>query len=668
MDSDENEIYNDEYKISDYIIISIFIALGIYIICKFYKRASRNNIRNSYKENNYNHNYNQNNEFTNNSAMRDYNSFNSFNDTNSYDVINENNFSNNNKNFNNRNNKSHKNNKKRHFINNINNHSDNIRNSFNSINNYNNKNNFNYNNKNYINNNSTFIPERYDTKNLSIKNEKVNNISGDMEYIHHNNNHKFNNDSNNVKYNFDSNINNKINNNINDNINNNIDNNYNFNNQQNFYGNNNKFNFDNNKYNLNDNNNYNFNNQNNLQTSKYNVENYNNNNTNSNNKIYGNNNIIENKKVTDYIIKNIKEEPKIGLNNIGATCYMNATIQCFSHTKKLTDYFFSKKHQDWINSDENILSQSYLEVLKKLWIKSYNNNKNNYSPHDFKNIISQMDPLFEGVAANDSKDLINFILQQLHSELNKTKYTNNSINYNNININLNQKDEQIVLNYFLEDYKKNNQSIISDLFFGIIETITECLQCKQRNQLNGIFNPFYSYNFQIINFIIFPLEEIRKLKSQIFNFNLNEVNIYDCFDFYQKEDIMQGENQMWCKYCNQNTPSKYGTFIYSSPEYFILILNRGKGNMYDVKLHFGEVIDISRYVKLKLKNDLKYQLYAIVTHIGPSSMSGHFISFCRSPIDGMWYKFNDSQVDFIGKSFIDIHEFGCPYILFYERQ
>ena len=31
----------------------------------------------------------------------------------------------------------------------------------------------------------------------------------------------------------------------------------------------------------------------------------------------------------------------IGLNNIGATCYMNATLQCLSNTKKLTEYFLN---------------------------------------------------------------------------------------------------------------------------------------------------------------------------------------------------------------------------------------------------------------------------------------------------------------------------------------
>ena len=77
-----------------------------------------------------------------------------------------------------------------------------------------------------------------------------------------------------------------------------------------------------------------------------------------------------------------------------------------------------------------------------------------------------MNPLFQGVAANDEKDLISFILQQLHTELNLIK--NNNINNNT---NLNQNDEQDMFNFFLEKFKENHRSVISDIFFGIIETI-----------------------------------------------------------------------------------------------------------------------------------------------------------------------------------------------------
>ena len=36
----------------------------------------------------------------------------------------------------------------------------------------------------------------------------------------------------------------------------------------------------------------------------------------------------------------------IGLKNIEATCYMNATLQCFSNTKKLTEYFLYDYEED----------------------------------------------------------------------------------------------------------------------------------------------------------------------------------------------------------------------------------------------------------------------------------------------------------------------------------
>jgi ubiquitin C-terminal hydrolase len=341
---------------------------------------------------------------------------------------------------------------------------------------------------------------------------------------------------------------------------------------------------------------------------------------------------------------------------------MNATLQCLRNTLYLANYFLNPKNEKFITLPDNKLSISFLEVIKKLWIKKYNDDKNNYSPYNFKKIISEMNPLFEGVEANDSKDLINFILQQLHSELNLTKNNDNTI----IN-NINQYDKLAMIQNFLIDFQQNNHSIISDCFFGIIETETVCLNCKERYLMNGIVNPPSLYNFQFISFIIFPLEEIRKMKSNTNNINCNEVNIYDCFDYYERPELLKGDNAILCQNCQQVSPAYYMTKIYSSPYYFILILNRGKGNLYDVKLYFEEEIDIGKYVEAKKKNNLFYKLYAIVTHLGPSSMSGHFIAFCRSPIDNNWYEYNDDTVHLIGNFYKDIHEFGCPYILFYER-
>ena len=412
-----------------------------------------------------------------------------------------------------------------------------------------------------------------------------------------------------------------------------------------------------------------YNNQNINQNSDNNYENNNeiNNENNIQNDSEYNNGYDNNINELGFLITNVDNEPKIGLANIGATCYMNATLQCFSHTTKLTNYYLAPKNKNIVTSNQKKFSREYYEVIKKLWIKKYNNNKNFYSPDRFKNILSQMEPLFQGIAANDSKDLVNFILQTLHSELN----TANGQNQNNYNVN--QLDENLMLNHFLQDYKENQKSIISDIFFGISETKTECLNCLKMRQMQGNYNHVYVHNFQIINFIIFPLEEIRKAKYQnnFYNFftgNSNEVYLSDCFDYYQKVELMDGENQMYCNYCNSNSPSYYSTTLYSSPQIFILILNRGRGNIYNVKLNFSEIINIGNYVKMKMNTNLIYHLYAIVTHIGPSSMSGHFIAFCKSPIDGKWYKFNDAIVDYVGDFNNNVSNFGTPYILFYERQ
>ena len=506
------------------------------------------------------------------------------------------------------------------FNNNVYGNKNNINNKINSITSINKNERKKRNNNNQNNNNYSYS---------YIKNtNNINNINNIYSQKKSNNRIYNNNQYNNIYDNsLDNNIN-IFNNNINNNIINNI--------------NNNLINNNNNKNNV--------------------INNFNNNKRNSKTEIYLSDSDSSERmlKENGFIVMKIQREPKIGLGNIGATCYMNATLQCLSHTIKLANYFLNKKKEKKIKQKN--FSREFLEIIKRLWLESYNNNKTYYEPYSFKKKISEMNPLFEGVQANDAKDLINFILQELHEELNEPEK-----NSDNNSFNIDQYNERQMFINFIEDFKKSQRSIISDIFFFIIETKTECLNCKQRNIMNGIYSPIYLYNFQIMNFLIFPLEEVRKYKIMQYQQNFQEVNLTDCFNYNQKVDFMQGENQMWCKNCQQNSPSQYMTLIYSAPVDLILILNRGKGNIYNVKLNFDEILDIGNYVYMKKNQKLIYHLYAVVTHIGPSDMGGHFIAFCKSPIDNQWYKYNDAIVELVG-SFQDIVNFGVPYILFYEAQ
>ena len=368
-------------------------------------------------------------------------------------------------------------------------------------------------------------------------------------------------------------------------------------------------------------------------------------------------------------IDSYKNPTLIGLNNIGATCFMNATLQCLSQTRNLTNYFLKKDNQKKIyekqnqNQNEFQLCPVYLELIQNLWDK--NNMNKSYSPNKFMNVIEEMNPLFKKGQAGDSKDFIIFILEQLHREL--KKQVANII----VNEPLNQYDKNNAFNSFFSEFSKEC-SILSDLFFGFNETTNICLNCKNFYESKGLSFPI-CYNYGIFNCLIFPLEEVKNMKNNalkdnniLINAN-NNVTIYECFYYNQKSDLFTGENKNYCNICRQLWDSVYTSKIFVTPNILIIILNRGKGNIYKVKLDFNEVIDITQFVIQKDKPQLIYSLYGVITHIGESGPNAHFIASCKSPIDNQWYRYNDAMVNPINNVQKDIIDFGTPYILFYSK-
>ena len=328
----------------------------------------------------------------------------------------------------------------------------------------------------------------------------------------------------------------------------------------------------------------------------------------------------------------------VGLQNVGATCYMNAALQCFSNIERLRVYFLN--HKSKIQKKENKLSSSLLTIFENLWEEP---TVTYYVPEEFKDVISEMNPLFKGIQANDAKDLILFILETIHNELNET---NNSINGNN-NF-ANPLDYNSVFVNFSIFFRKNYNSIISNLFYGMNNSMMTCCTCQRT-----------VHNVQCFNILIFPLEEVRKYKG----YNQNIVSLKDCFDYNEKQDYMAEDNQISCNYCNRMSNSINQTKIIISPNVLIINLNRGRGLMYDVKLYFTEYIDIKKYIFYSASPHY-YELVGVISHLGTSDMSGHFIAFCKNSINKKWYKFNDAIVT--ESNIQEVISFGVPYVLFYN--
>ena len=360
------------------------------------------------------------------------------------------------------------------------------------------------------------------------------------------------------------------------------------------------------------------------------------------------------------IILNTKTH-SLGLQNVGATCYMNATLQCLIHIKELSElllsgFLFKYPREDANYANNHRLSLEYINILAQVYFpKLYNVSAVCFAPYKFKELIGELNPLFNGYAANDAKDLLQFILETLHQELKMAVQP--FMEYY-----CNQTLENCAYQYFADSYISQNQSPLLKYLYGITKIQTECLKCHT-----------VKYNFQCYNLLYFPLREsklycveMKKKENKDFDATKYTLDLEGCFMYNEKVDHFTGDNQMYCNICKGCQDSDYESFIFSAPAILAIVLNRGRGNQ-DFQEPFKYSVDLDITKFLKNGQNGKYYLIGMVVHLGESSLAGHFIAYCRMDKESDWYCYNDA---FVSKcsNFDEIIEKGTPYILFYHHE
>jgi len=215
---------------------------------------------------------------------------------------------------------------------------------------------------------------------------------------------------------------------------------------------------------------------------------------------------------------------------------------------------------------------------------------------------------------------------------------------------INTNNEKEVLNEFIKNFKFSHSSVISVHLYGFQKNIIFCKYCS-----------YVTYNFNSFNTLTFNLLET----ANYFNLNNNNNNnmipiiTFDhCFNYLLKEQFQQNI----CQNCKKTGNIIYKENLYLLPNYLIIILDRGKENVFNCKVDIQEIFDSSNYEE-NVKNK-KYELIGIISYFRQNNNEKHSIAFCKHNMDNKWRCYNDnvvsiSQGDYLQK--------GIPYILLYKK-
>ncbi|KAJ7203950.1 hypothetical protein B0H12DRAFT_474594 [Mycena haematopus] len=200
------------------------------------------------------------------------------------------------------------------------------------------------------------------------------------------------------------------------------------------------------------------------------------------------------------------EPGTLGLGNMGNTCFMNSALQCLAHEPELAEYFLNGVFVEELNVDNPLgmggaIAQAFGALLQRIW--AANGPSTSYSPRDFKTQLQRFAPQFSGYQQHDSQELVAFLLDGLHEDLNrviKKPYVEKPDWEGG-------GDEELVrlAQKSWDGYMLRNDSVIVDLFQGQYQSTLVCPECQK---VSITFDPFM--------YLTLPLPVQKKWKHSIF--------------------------------------------------------------------------------------------------------------------------------------------------------
>eukprot|EP00079_Xenopus_tropicalis_P022925 XP_012814954.1 PREDICTED: ubiquitin carboxyl-terminal hydrolase 8 isoform X2 [Xenopus tropicalis] len=328
-----------------------------------------------------------------------------------------------------------------------------------------------------------------------------------------------------------------------------------------------------------------------------------------------------------------------GLRNLGNTCYMNSILQCLCNTPHLIEYFNNNFYQAHINRSNLLghkgeVAEEFGCIMRALWTGQYKY----ISPKDFKITIGKINEQFAGYTHQDSQELLLFLMDGLHEDLNKADNRKRQKEENNDHL----SDSQAADSAWYK-HKQLNESIIVALFQGQFKSTVQCLTCQKKSR-----------TFEAFMYLSLPLPSTSKCSLQ------------DCIKAFAKEEKLTDSNRFDCSNCKTQRVATKKIEIWKLPPILLVHLKRFSfEGRWRQKLQSYvdfplESLDLSQYV-IGPKNVKTYNLFGVSNHYGGLD-GGHYTAYCKNALKQRWFKFDDHDVSEISVSSVKT---SAAYMLFY---